>query len=149
MNWRTQTNYNSHAGAPPRRRQLRPVHVGRSMLARIRTIQTYNSGSPTDSGWSSWGNYDLGWLISGYGTRAGASWTKTEYFIDVAAGIGRPWKILWIDKVTNNSTGAVSYTSEQSQVFVPGSSASVMYDAVDGTTLRLHSALVLIPADGV
>lgn len=128
-----------------------PVTVNRMTLARVRTITTTNVDS-TDSDWSPWGYVNvaegLDWLLPGYSTTAGSSFTKTEVMIQTAAGIGRPWKIIWRDRITNHSTGVVTYSSDDEQLLLPGDSASRLYDAADGTTLQLESAAVLIPADG-
>lgn len=151
MDWCTSIDYGGHPGAPPRRDALQAVTVNRETLMRIRSIQTDSSGGTSDSGWSDWGVYGVGvdWLLPGYSVTAGSSWVKIELLIEVAAGIGRPWKIIWIDKITNNLTGAVSYSSESSQVFHPGDSASVLYDAANNTTQQIWTAAALLPADGV
>lgn len=148
--WRTAVDYGGHAGAPPPRAWLMPVTVNRETLMRIRSIQTTDLGSSTDSGWSAWGTYGVGvdWLLPGYSVTAGSSWTKTEVLIQVAAGIGRPWKIIWTDKKTRTSDGALSYTDNE-QLLLPGTSVSILYDAPDGYTLQLYTAAALTPADGL
>ncbi len=148
--WRTLVNYGGQAGAPPVRAWLMSVSVNRDTLMRIRSIQTNNAGLTDDSGWSVWGAYGVGvdWLLPGYSSTAGSSWVKTEVLIEVAAGIGRPWKIIWTDKITNNLTGTVSYADHE-QMFMPGTSVSILYDADNNTTLQLYTAAALTPADGL
>ena len=112
--WRTHTDYGGHPGAPPPRGYLPEVTTGRLTLIRIRNVVTTNIGS-TDSGWSDWVTYSVGvdWLLPGYSTTAGSSFTKTECFIEVASGIGRPWKLIWRRKITNTITSAVTYGSDE------------------------------------
>ena len=151
--WRTFTNYNSHPGAPPRRDYLKEVTTGRMTLARMRTIQTDSSGTTIDSGWGAWGyvNVAIGidWLLPGYSSTAGSSWVKTEVLIETAAGIGRPWNIIWRNQITNTIPSAVTYSTDEDQLLMPGDAASRLYDAANNTILQFESAAVLIIADGL
>lgn len=158
MIWRTFQNYNSHPGAPPPRAKLKPVEQGpyksvyipRHTLIRLKFIRTYTTGIVEDAGWSAWNVYNVGvdWLLGGGSQLDGGFGYKTECFIEVAAGIGRPWKLIWRDALTDLSDSSVSYTSYE-RLFMPGDSASVLYDAADGFSLAMHSAAALIPADGL
>lgn len=149
MSWRTVQNYNSHPGAPPSRSQVMILTRDRETLARSRIIVTDNSGTVSDSGWGGWGSTSVGvdWISTAMAARFGGSWTKIECFIETAAGIGRPWKLVWRMKITDGTTFAVSYTSDEEQLLKPGDSLTITIDAADGTYQQLGSAAALIIAD--
>ena len=126
-----------------------PVATLRETLVRLRTIITTDA-DVTDSGWGDWNSFiSVDWLLPGYASRFGSSFTKTECLIEVADGIGRPWKLIWRDMITDGTTFDVSYSSENEQLFLPGTTASVTYDAADGTYLQFGTGAALVPADGM
>lgn len=149
MSWRRVQNYNSHPGAPPPRTQIKVLTRNRATLARSRTIVTDNTGPVSDSGWGAWGSVgvELGWISLGLMARFGSSWIKTECLLETKAGIGRPWKLLWRYKIIDGTTSAVSYSSEEEQLLLPGDSLSILLDAPDGNYLQLGSGAALIIAD--
>lgn len=149
MSWRTLQNFGSHPGAPPPRNQLTFITRDRFTLARTRRIETDNSGPVSDTGWSDWGAVGVGlsWLDTGIAARFGSSWNKIEFMIETAAGIGRPWKVVWRKKVTNGTTGAITYTGDEEQLLLPGSSFSILIDATSGTYQQFVSGLALVIAD--
>ena len=158
MIWRTFDNYGEHPGAPPTRAKLKPVERGpyksvyipRHTLIRLKFIRTYTSGAVDDFGWGDWGESNVGsFLLQGGGSSlSGGFGYKTECFIEVAADIGRPWKLTWQDELLDYSDGSTTYTSYE-RLFMPGDSASVLYDAPEGFRIQMYSAAALIPADGL
>jgi len=155
MDWRLYSNFNSYPTPPPQRYYFRNVaRPGlKLVLARVRTIEALN-GVDTDSGWSAWDQFvPFFFMQDGFAARdsadPGGPLVQTmDCMIEVAAGIGRPWKIIWRDLITDLSDSSTSYSSEQSQILIPGSSVTVTYDASDGFSKAFHSGCLLIPAEG-
>ncbi|MHB1079825.1 MAG: hypothetical protein ACYC67_10500 [Prosthecobacter sp.] len=151
MSWRTIQDYNSHPGAPARRDYLPVITRDRLTLARSRTVITDNTGPVSDTGWGDWGSVgvDLSWIYSSEIGRFGSSWTKVDCMIEVAAGIGRPWQLLWRYKLRDGTTFAESYSAEESKLFLPGDSLTITLDAPDGSYLSLGSGAALVIADAL
>lgn len=149
MSWRTVQNVGSHPGAPPRRDALTIITRDRLTLARSRRIETDNTGVVSDTGWGAWGSagVDLGWVDFGLAARFGSSWVKFDFMIETTAGIGRPWKVIWRKKITDVPTFAVSYTSDEEQVLMPGDSLTITIDATNGTYQQFGTGVVLVIAD--
>ncbi len=136
---------------PPERPLLRTVTVGRATLSRYKLVQTTDAGT-TDSGWSDWGS-DAGpgsfaWFSSGFASKSddGSSFTKMEFMIETAAGIGRPWQLCWRMYITD-SEGS-SFGDTQSLLLLPGDSGSVVFEAGAGEYVYLDSAATQVIADG-
>lgn len=151
MDWRLYSNINSHPSPPPVRPLMPRVRCcddAKLTLARVRTLTTFIGGS-TDSGWTDWEYFTpTYWMAVGFAINAPGNVQTSEHRIEIAAGIGRPWKIVWIDKITTVPGGVVSYSSPQEQIVKPGDSFTVNYSAASNTQLEFYSALLLIPAEG-
>ena len=149
MSYRPQQNYNSHPGLPPERPRLTFLTRDAEMVYRTRKIVTDNTGPVSDSGWSGWfTNFGVTSVIAtDLVGRFGSSWTKVECKIETAAGIGRPRKLIWRNRITNGTTGAHTYTSDEEKLFLPGDTFEVLLDAPNGNYLRLWSGAILVIAD--